>query len=528
MEKYKQMNLDLITYWERREFRDTLGILEKIGSGILYTFERQTKVLDDKIAEYKKKEFELGISFAADIEQIEKEKKKVKQAFEAANVINLQVQASLGLSDFNLDEFNKAKLRSSLLPSDEEIKKNKAKIQEVTDFALKSIEEELESSEISYSRRKELEKEKLQVTLDSLLKQRAAYKLVMNAETFSMDEEIKKVQEQLKSFGEDDDLPFQNASEMFDFFLNEAFGGKNAKKIAKFLKGAQMAFNEFNKMFEEAQRMQIDAIDEQLDKLGEKRQDLEKELEYEMGLRAEGLANNVGDKQKEVDAILAEEKRLADQKQAILEQQQRKQFALDTANQAQSMITSAIQIYEGFSQIPFGLGVPLAIATIASMFAFFAKTKVDAYKASKLYTGADRISDHFGYGDRYGATDLEGRGKGYRLVNEATGTPTNVIVSGREMIVPERFSLEHELFFQKMKIGAYNGLDLNSAVGFYMNYKDKANGGSVVNVNHNKVVMNQKPNRQWIPFVTKDGKSGAVLRTISSKENDGSIVYFDM
>jgi hypothetical protein len=145
----------------------------------------------------------------------------------------------------------------------------------------------------------------------------------------------------------------------------------------------------------------------------------------------------------------------------------------DTIAQGQSLITSSINIIKGFSNIPI-VGLPLGIAAVGALLAFFAKTKVEAFKATKLYSGAERISDHFGYGERHGDTDLPGRGSGYRLINERNGKPTNVIISGKEMLLPESVSLPNTEFFHSLRNGVYNGVDLNAAMGFYLNYKGKS------------------------------------------------------
>lgn len=522
IKEYSKYNEDLLEVWANKQWRQNVWDAIFIDDVFSAKLKKSIAEANKEIEKLKGKEALYGVSFAVEIEEQEKIKEKLEAQIKQAGILKAIIKGEI---DF--DVIQKKKLSELLFPTNSEIEARLKMINASTKKVIDNIDEELNSEETKYSRVKELERQKLEIILQSLMQQRAAYKLTVNEETVALDEQIKETQEALNGLGENTTLPFQNAQEMWQFMLKEMFGSKAQDAINGFTKGASVAFGEFNKLIEETQRLQIEQIDKQLEKLSEKREDLEKSLDYELELREQGLANNVGDKQKEVDAILAEEERLNKEKEAIQEKAQKRQFAIDTANQAQALITSAIQIFEGFSKIPFGLGIPLAVTTIAAMFAFFAKTKVDAYKATRLSTGADRISDHFGYGERYGATDLEGRGAGYRLINEATGKPTNVIISGREMILPERFSLEHELFFQKMKSGAYNGMDLNAALGFYMNYKNKGAGGSVMFENKT-ISIKEKPNRQWIPFVTKDGKSGAVLRTVNEKEKDGSTIYFDI
>jgi hypothetical protein len=521
IKEYSKYNEDLLEVWANKQWRQNVWDAIFIDDVFSAKLKKSIAEANKEIEKLKGKEALYGVSFAVEIEEQEKIKEKLEAQIKQAGILKAIIKGEI---DF--DVIQKKKLSELLFPTNSEIESRLKMINASTKKVIDNIDEELNSEETKYSRVKELERQKLEIILQSLMQQRAAYKLTVNEETLALDEQIRKLQEQLGNMP-DPELPFENAQEAWEFLLEEMFGKNAAGKIGKFVAGAAVAFNEFNALIAESQQIQIENIDKQLEKLSEKREELEGALDYELELREQGLANNVGDKQKEVDAILAEEDRLNKEKEAIQEKAQKRQFAIDTANQAQALITSAIQIYKGFSTIPFGLGIPLAVGTIAAMFSFFAKTKIDAFKATRLSTGADRISDHFGYGERYGATDLEGRGAGYRLINEATGKPTNVIISGREMILPERFSLEHELFFQKMKSGAYNGMDLNAALGFYMNYKNKGAGGSVMFENRT-ISIKEKPNRQWIPFVTKDGKSGAVLRTVNEKEKDGSTIYFDI
>jgi hypothetical protein len=200
----------------------------------------------------------------------------------------------------------------------------------------------------------------------------------------------------------------------------------------------------------------------------------------------------------------------------------------DTIAQGQSLITSSINIIKGFSNIPI-VGLPLGIAAVGALLAFFAKTKVEAFKATKLYSGAERISDHFGYGERHGDTDLPGRGSGYRLINERTGKPTNVIISGKEMLLPESVSLPNSEFFHSLRNGVYNGVDLNAAMGFYLNYKGKVHRATqnTVIVAQNTPQSKQKA-RVAIPHTMKNGRKGVIITTIKDDWTDGKFIEFDL
>jgi hypothetical protein len=319
-----------------------------------------------------------------------------------------------------------------------------------------------------------------------------------------------------------------NFDDLLDKILTDILGDIDGGKAKEFLIGASTLVGEFGNILNEATDIQLSNIDKQLDKLSERRETLQDELSRELELQEKGLANNVGNKQAEVDALLSEEDRLLKQRDQIQKEAQKRQLISDTITQTQGLITSAINIYKGFSVLgPFG--IPLAIAAIASMFAFFAKTKAEAFKATKLYSGAERISDHFGYGERHGDTDLPGRGSGYRLINERTGKPTNVIISGKEMLLPESVSLPNSEFFHSLRNGVYNGVDLNAAMGFYLNYKGKVHRATqnTVIVAQNTPQSKQKA-RVAIPHTMKNGRKGVIITTIKDDWTDGKFIEFDL
>ena len=310
--------------------------------------------------------------------------------------------------------------------------------------------------------------------------------------------------------------------------LDEIFGSfTDGEKAREFLSGAASLISEFGSILNEATDIQLSNIDKQLEQLTDRRETLQDELEAELELQEKGLANNVGNKQKEVDGLLDEEARLTAEREKIQKEAQKRQLIADTIQQSQSLITSSINIIKGFSNIPI-VGLPLGIAAAGALLAFFAKTKVDAFKATKLYTGANRISDHFGYGERHGDTDLEGRGSGYRLVNERTGQPSNVIISGKEMLLPESVSLPNSEFFHSLKNGLYNGIDLNAAMGFYLNYKGKATKAhQTVVVSHQNKPQAKERNRIAIPHTKKNGQKGIIVTTIKDDWTDGKFIEID-
>ena len=316
--------------------------------------------------------------------------------------------------------------------------------------------------------------------------------------------------------------------DLFNEAINGIFGDKNAEAKA-FFSGLSSFVNEFGSLLNEATDLQLASIDKQLEAVSKRREELQDELSQELEDQKEGLANNVGEKQANVDALLLEEERLNKEREKIQKDAQRRQIIADSIQQGQSLITSSINIIKGFSNIPV-IGLPLGIAAVATLLGFFAKTKADAIKQTRLFTGAKRINDHFGFADRHGDTDIPGMGDGYLLVNQRTGKPTNTVISGREMLIPENISMTHEQFLHNLRLGMYNNIDLNKVVGAHLNFKDSNRNstqiGSTTIVNNTTV--KQQPIRQYIPITKKDGKQVFYLATISPDAKDGSIIEIDM
>ena len=102
-------------------------------------------------------------------------------------------------------------------------------------------------------------------------------------------------------------------------------------------------------------------------------------LEAEMQLMQAGYANNVDAKRKELEELKKQrEKALKDEEKAIKAKRQ-----LETVTQTISMITAAAETFKAFP----GPLLPIAIATVAAMFAAFAVAKVKAAAATKLAEG---------------------------------------------------------------------------------------------------------------------------------------------
>lgn len=106
-------------------------------------------------------------------------------------------------------------------------------------------------------------------------------------------------------------------------------------------------------------------------------------LDYERQLKLEGLANNVETAQKELQLKKQQQQKALQQQRKI----QAQQVALDSVMQASSMIVASANIWAAFSKIGV-IGVPLAIAAIATMWGSFLASRVKAMQLAKNPTGS--------------------------------------------------------------------------------------------------------------------------------------------
>lgn len=160
----------------------------------------------------------------------------------------------------------------------------------------------------------------------------------------------------------------------------------------------------------------------------------QQDLDEELKIKEDGDAANVALRTKELNAAKAA------RDQALREETKarRAQILLDGATQVSSLITTAANIFKGFSSIPL-VGQILAIAAVASMFTAFAASKAIALKAvnaPKLRKGEKVI----------GRTHEQG--------GELRELEHNEQVIG----APE--SAGQDVFFENMRKGKYRGLDL--------------------------------------------------------------------
>jgi len=125
----------------------------------------------------------------------------------------------------------------------------------------------------------------------------------------------------------------------------------------------------------------IEAIQRELDANQDRIATLQADRDHEWERMQEGYANNYDLKQRELNDEKARTAGLKKQEQKALDDRRKvanAQIAIDTVLQLSSLLTAAANIFKANSGIPFGVGVALAVASIAVMAAAYLSFKANA------------------------------------------------------------------------------------------------------------------------------------------------------
>jgi hypothetical protein len=512
----------------------SFGFRKKLANEIRRLEEEEIKFYKDKIAELGKLKDEL-IELATDKGIISGEQARLNLLNEQLENITKQRDTLQALGDAFQIQTGINPFVKDLELADALINKIKGELRQVEPLQPigKSASTEIKNLENEIERLKQfsvdfnVDTSKAQKQLQDKIKEILAKPLKSNQEPVKIDLPITvnpvPEQEGFSIFAAIEDYlsDVDDAKELLNKALKDIFGDEGGKAAGEFLNALNSGFNAYSGILQESLGLQIEANNELIKQREDQRKRLEDELNYELELQKEGLANNVGTKQQEINSLLAEEERYQKENEELKKKAARNQLIADTIQQSVSLVTASINIIKGFSNIPF-VGLPLGIAAVGSLLAFFAKTKAQAFAATKLHTGASRIDDHFGYVDRFGDTDLNG-GQGYKVVNARTGRDTNVRISGKEMLLKQRESMLHEGFLSKFSRGYYNNLDLEAMADHYHDINQRTNSTVV-----NNTIINQRstPQKQWVTFTDSKGVTRAKLMKIDETMGVGSEIIF--
>lgn len=153
--------------------------------------------------------------------------------------------------------------------------------------------------------------------------------------------------------------------------LEDKFGKKGLNKI---MKAVEQTAGYIMEQFQSIAQARVELANTMVEQSERELETAKSTLDQEIEARNNGYANNVALAQQEyLEKQRINEQALAEQ-QAATEAQER----LNTVQQMVSLITASASIFSSLSTIPFGVGIPIAIGLIATMFAAFAAAKVQA------------------------------------------------------------------------------------------------------------------------------------------------------
>ncbi|WP_313418833.1 hypothetical protein [Sphingobacterium multivorum] len=198
----------------------------------------------------------------------------------------------------------------------------------------------------------------------------------------------------------------------------------------------RQVFSQITQAWQDALSLQIDAKQRQIDQLNDQISEVERALDKELDLQEQGYANNVSAKQQELDALKAQRDEETRQKEELLKKEQQfavAQVILNGIVQASELALAAAKIFKANSGIPFGVGVAIAVASIATMLTtFFAvKNQVKAISSdvpkfrkggSFILNGPSHEQGGLGvYNEKTGqrVAEVEG-GEGFFAINKHT------------------------------------------------------------------------------------------------------------
>lgn len=211
-------------------------------------------------------------------------------------------------------------------------------------------------------------------------------------------------------------------------------------------------FNNLRELASENTRFQLEQEEILLDAVRDRIEETKDALEKEQQDKADGYAANVQDKQQELAQLEAEEKQ---HKQNILKfekEQLRDKLAADALAQLSSVITMVANVVAAESGKGL-LGVATGLAAITGFLVLFKTYKNQAKALTQRAFRGGKI-------DANGWTD-KGNGRGHRVEG------TNLVVGKGEYIMPEDITTRHEDFFDDVRAGKYNHINLNKVLRRY-------------------------------------------------------------
>jgi hypothetical protein len=435
----------------------------------------QIESIDDSTIDGQRQRLELQKKFDdEDIKQKEETTLKIAKTLEERQKL-LEIFKSIELNanaEFNRqlidlekkarDEYNKvieenAKSTNEIVKK-VEIEKAKTKLETTLkgiklseDLQLENIERELKYGELTLNQQKELERQKLEIILNSLKAQRAAFGLTVNEDTIKLDNLIKNTEAELKKAGDDLAKPFASFKDLTKSFLQDSFGLSD-KESEDLIEGFGALKSAILDVVNAGYEAELNAIDESISKREDAISELEGLIEDEYDKKLLGYANDydalVAQKANE-EALLKEDnkKRIEIQKEQL-----RTETAIQAAQQVGALVTAVANMVKSGSTLGV-FGLPLIAASVIGLFAMYKnyKNQVKAINAQAAYRGG-KVSDYLENGET-AYSDRPGYGKGHRVQG------TNLSIGADEFIMNAGTTEKQLPFLRKLNLGRYDNID---------------------------------------------------------------------
>jgi hypothetical protein len=443
------------------------GVIKQSGAQIAAIRKSQVAELAkiDKEAAQKRLELQL----AANLELAQAEREGLERDLDV-----LKAQYQQRANQITVQYKNEKVLRDKLLAANT-ADYNRKEAQLRYDARLKAIDQDSELDQLAlqnsglYATNRTKQQKALQIELLRIQLEYAEKRLAALVDDGTKESQIaiaqqKKLINDLKK-GIQDGVKSADTFDIFDLF---GLGGESDETKRALTEATTQIMNSLKTLtdFTVAQyTRQIDAKQELIDATQDQIDDLEDQLDREKDLQADGLANNVNNIQAQLEAKKKQKDEEIKQQNDLLKQraaQQRAQLAIDTAAEASGLIVSAVNIFKSFSTIPFGLGIPLAIATVALMTGAFAAAKVQAFQA--VNDASQQANAKFEKGGWIDGKPHSQGGQKYRSVDGTGGT---IELQGGEFVVNDQAAAKHAEFLEALNSNYVSDADLaNFLKGF--------------------------------------------------------------
>jgi hypothetical protein len=212
---------------------------------------------------------------------------------------------------------------------------------------------------------------------------------------------------------------FDNITKQAKEFLGNALN-LDDEEVEQFIGAVGQVYGEISNIISQNTQEQLAANQKVIDGLQDRINQTEEELKREQDLQKQGFANNVEAKEKEIQTLKTKQQQAVKEQEEIRKRQQRAQIF-------GALATTAANLFKAFSQVPLGLGIPLAIAAIAKLYSTFKSVSGEAQEvAGQTLSGGGEVAPHLA-----GKSDKGGQ-RGHRVEG------SNLRLGGDEFVVKSK------------------------------------------------------------------------------------------